>query len=406
MSRRPAETAHPDVPAVAPVVAPRLVLAQLLASLLDGVALSTIVLHVTLHLGFPAPLTGLVMAAAAAVALVLAVPLGTLADRVGLRRAGVGFTVLMALSLLGFVLTGSVVAFAVSITLFAVAQSASTAVRQGLAVSAAAPSARVGVRAVMHTWVNVGVGAGTALGALLAWAGGGGTFRAAYAVAALGSLGAAVVLSRLPGTAPRSRPSVGTWALLRADRVFARATALASVVQLTMPVLSVLLPVWVVRRTDAPVWAAGAAFALNTVLVMLTQRRWSARLRGPGDAARSAVLAALALLVAGALLAASAASSTPWLAVVVLGAGVVALTAGEVCGGAATWSVALGRVPDGAEGRYQSAFSMATSTARIVGPGVALPLVLGLGTAGWLLLAVVMASACLGIAGLSRTVEV
>lgn len=376
---------------------------QLVAAVVDGIALSTIVLHVTEHLGLTPRTTGLVLASAAVAALVLAGPLGVVADRVGLRRAGAVATLGSAAALLGYAVTDSLVAYAASAVSFVVAQAVAGAIRQALAVAGAPPDARLGVRATMHTVLNVGLGLGTVVGSLLAALDSGRAFRAAYVVAGLLSIAAAVVTLRLRGVDER-RASVappGGLATVLGDRQFVAATALASVVQLTMPVLSVLLPVWVLRHSAAPVWAAGAALALNTVLVIALQRPWSARLTSGAEVVASARLAAAALMGAGVLFTASGAVGSTVGATVLVGLAVVALTLGEVAGGAATWAVALGDVPADAEARYQSVFSMSSSGARIVGPAVALPLVVALPGVGWLVLGLAMAAACLGIGHLA-----
>lgn len=378
---------------------------QLLAAVVDGMALSTIVLHVTEHLGLAPATTGLVLSAAAAVALVVAGPLGAVADRVGLRRAGAVASLGSAVALLGYAAAGSLLGYAASAVAFVVAQAVSGAVRQALAVAGAPAGERLRIRATMHTLLNVGLGAGTVVGAVLAALGSSEAFRASYAAAGLLSIAAAVATLRLRGI-DEGRASVAPpsgLALVLRDHRFVAATALASVVQLTMPVLSVLLPIWVLRHTAAPAWAAGAALALNTALVIATQRSWSARLATSADVVRSARTAAGALLVAGVLFTASGSAGSPTAAIAYVALAVVSLTIGEVAGGAATWAVALSDVPDEAEGRFQSVFSMASSGARIVGPAVALPLVVSQPGVGWLALGLVMAAACLGVARLATT---
>src|SRR6185436_7701285 len=167
------------------------------------------------------------------------------------------------------------------------------------------------------------------------------------------------------------------------DHRFAVATFLATIVQLTMPVLTLLLPIWVLFYTDGPRWVPGAALALNTAIVIGMQTPWAARVVTPVAAARSADLAALALLAACTLMGAAAIDLGPTFAGVV--------TVGAVAGGAATWFVALRDVPPAAEGQYQSAFTMSTSTARIIGSAVALPLMTGVAFGGWIILGAAMA---------------
>ncbi len=372
----------------------------------EGVVLSTIVLQVTLEIGLPPSAIGLILALGAAASLVLAVPLGDLADRLGLSRAAALFAAVAAVAVAGYAITDSAAGFAVATVAFGIAQSTSAAARQALAVDGATAENRLAIRAGMNMLLNAGIGLGTVLGAVLAATGLGPTARLAYGIGAgvMVLTALASLALRRTGGAPRRPGLAGSLVALR-DRRFAAATGFAAAIQLTMPVLSVILPVWVLEHTAAPIWLSGVALALNTVLVIFGQRPYAARVTTARATARTAIIAAAGLGVAGSLLAVSGGVASPLVTVILVLAAIVALTIGEICGGIATWRVALDHVPAGAEGRYQAAFSMSTSAARIVGPAVALPLVIMLGPAGWLILTAVMAAACLGIAALAQPAQ-
>jgi MFS family permease len=378
--------------------------AQLATSTVEGVALSTIVLQATVEVGLPDSTVGMILAAGAASAMLLAMPLGHLADRWGLGRATALFAAVGASALVGYALMGSPAGFGVAAIAFAVAQSSSAAARQALAVAGAPPQDRLVIRATMHTLLNVGIGVGTVIGAILAATGLGPNVRVAYAAGAIVMAATAAVALTLPR--PPHRPTRSTGSPVAAawrDPRFALASGLAAVIQLTMPVLAVILPLWLIHRTAAPVWLPGVALAVNTILVIAFQRPAAARVATPRATSRTAVAAAVGLALAGMLLAASSVWTSPGVVVAIVLTGIAALTLGEVCGGIATWRVALDDVPAEAEGRYQAAFAMSTGLARIAGPALALPLVMTLGPAGWLILTTVMALACLGIAGLARS---
>ena len=176
---------------------------------------------------------------------------------------------------------------------------------------------------------------------------------------------------------------------------------MAAVIQLTMPVLTVLLPVWVLSYTSGQRWVPSAALALNTAIVVGAQTPWATRVVTPVSAARSAHLAAGTLLVSCILMGVAAVNLGPTYAAVVVVVAVVFLTIGEVTGGAATWFVALQDVPPAMEGQYQSAFSMSSSAARIVGSAVALPLMTGVVVGGWIILGAAMAAAALAVSALA-----
>ncbi|TQK71821.1 MFS transporter [Nocardioides sp. SLBN-35] len=378
---------------------------QLGTATVEGIVLSTIVLHATVTLGLPPASVGVILALGAGTAIALAVPLGMLTDRLGLGRAAAALSALASLALAGYAVTDTGAGFTAAAIAFAVAQSASGAARQALAVEGADPADRLAIRATMHMLLNAGIGIGTTIGALLAAVDLGTTTETAYGVGAVSMALAALLLVALTGRrrpgAGTSAPATGGMLLALRDRRFATALGLAAAIQLTMPVLSVILPVWVVLRSGGPAWLPAVALALNTVAVIAGQRRWAARVTSTRSTVRTGVAAAIALAAAGALLAVSARTDSPIAFSVVVVAGVLALTVGEIGGGLATWRVALSEVPAAAEGRYQAAYSMSTSAARIVGPSLALPLVLTLGPVGWLVLGATMASGCLGIAALA-----
>ena len=376
---------------------------QFAAAAVDGLVLSSVTVHALVRLQLSAATVGLVLAVAAAVALTAAPLYGAFADRLGLRRAGAGYAAAAAAALVGYAATRSLTGFAASAVVFVTVQAAAGSVRHALAVAGVRGGDRTRLRARMHTAVNAGLGCGTVLGVGVLAGATDTVFTIAYALGAVLSLVVAGATLRLPvahSTAPPSR-TAGVWLALR-DRPFAGAVALACLVQLTMPILSLLLPVWVLRSA-APAWTAGAALAVNTVLVITVQRGWAARLVDARTTALSALVAAASVVAAGLLLAALPSVDAPVPAVALVIAAVVALTVGEIGGGAAVWQVALQDVDATAEGRYQSAFSMSASGARILGPLVALPLVLHAGPAGWALLTLVMGAACLLVARRSRT---
>lgn len=374
-------------------------LVQFAGAAVDGLVLSSITVHALVGLQVGAETVGVVLAVAAAVAMVSAPLSGAIADRVGLPRAGACYATLSAAALVTYAATRSLTGFAVAAVVFVTAQAASGSIRHAIAVVGVQGADRTRLRASMHTVLNAGFGCGTVLGVVVLASATDAMFSTAYALGAVLSLitaGATLMLS-IPDLSERGRPRApGMWIALR-DRPFAVAVGLACLVQLTMPILSLLLPVWVLRSA-APSWTAGVALAVNTVLVISVQRGWAARLVDARTTARSALVAAAAMVTAGLILAALPRANSPAIAVALVIAAVVVLTVGEVSGGAAVWQVALQHVDTSAEGRYQSAFSMSASGARVLGPLLALPLVLHAGSGGWIVLALMMGAACLLVA--------
>ncbi|WP_226351501.1 MFS transporter [Pseudonocardia sp. ICBG601] len=374
----------------------RVRITQLVGSTVDGAVLATAVLYFSTRVGLAAETVGLVLAVAAACALGLSVPIGVLADAVGLRRAGVALSGLVVVSLVVYALAGGLVSYAAGAICFVVAQAGIGAVRQAVVAAAVAPEDRVRARAALHALLNAGMGLGTVWGAVVLAADSAALYRATFVGGAAAALVCTVLFAGLPATAPtRGGMAAGRRPGLAAlrDGRFVTVTGLSALLQLTMPVLSVILPLWVATRTGAPEWVAAVALGLNTILVLLLQTAWAARIGSVTAARRSAVTAGTALLVSCVLIGLAGSVGGAVLPTVLVLIGVTVLTAGEIGAGAATWFVAFRSVPEGAQGQYQAVFGMAASFARIIGPALVLPLVLATGEIGWLAVGAVMAAA-------------
>lgn len=375
----------------------RVYASQLIGSTTDGMVLATAVLYFATDVGLGEAAVGAVLAVAAGCALLASVPVGLLAARIGLRRTGVALSAVSAAALAGYAVADGLPAYAAGAICFAVGQAGTTVVRQAVVATRTAPEQRVRARGTLHTLLNAGMGLGTAGGTVLLAVHSTAGYVGSYLVGAVTVLGCAALFAGLPADRDAVAAAVrrpGTVALR--DRPFVQVTALFAVVQLTMPVLSVLLPLWVVPRTGAPAWAAGAALALNTVLVVAFQTPWAARVRDAASATRSGVVAAAALLAACLLIGLAGVDGGASAALVLAGAAL--LTVGEIGAGAMTWWVAFERVPEPVQAQYQGVFGMAASLARIVGPTAGIALVTGAGPVGWAVLGTAMAAACLAVA--------
>lgn len=381
----------------------RVYAAQVLGSTIDGVALSTAVLYFSTQVGITASAIGVVLAIGAASALLLSVPLGMFADAVGLRRAAVVLCVVVAAALAVYAVADSLWSYAIGAVLFLVSQAGIGAVRQAVVASAVAPEARVRSRAVLHTLLNTGMGLGTVAGSAIAIFDARLPFVVTFAAASIAALVCAGIFVGLPratgevSIAGARRPGL---VALR-DRRFVGITALAAVLQLTMPVLSVLLPLWIITRTDAPDWIAPVVLVINTALVIATQTAWTSRITTNAHSVRSLVVAAIALLAACALFGLAGIGQLP-VSVVLLLAGVVLLTLGEISGGAGVWHLAFSAMPSTAPAQYQAVFGMSGAVARILGPLLALPIVLTFGVWGWLGVGAAMAASAVALVVVAR----
>ena len=90
----------------------------------------------------------------------------------------------------------------------------------------------------------------------------------------------ALVLLRLPPMPPSPAAAPGRPALeVLRDRPYALVSFLNMITLLYMPLLSLVIPLWIVQRTEAPTWTVSALLVLNTLSVVLFQVRVARRVR-------------------------------------------------------------------------------------------------------------------------------
>ncbi len=230
-----------------------------------------------------------------------------------------------------------------------------------------------------------------ALGALAAGVAIGIGTRSAYDtllwVRAGAYVGCAAALLRVPHLAPMRREGLSRrWQALR-DGPYLAATASNALMSVHFAVPTVLLPLWIAERTQAPRSIVSGAFILNTVLIVVLQVRASRGVDDNRTAAQRMLWAGVAI-AGGLAVIALAAGTRPWLAVALVLAGVVVYTLGELWHAAASMEYQFGLAPAHAQGQYSGVFGLGQGLATafapaVVGIGLSLgePGLLGLGLA-------------------------
>jgi MFS family permease len=234
--------------------------------------------------------------------------------------------------------------------------------------------------------------AGMALGAIAAapflsigsiW-----TFRAILLLGGLCCLASAGLfgLIKVDAAAPtdtRTRWLSGLLPVVR-DRRYLTLTVANGALFMHTVLLSVGLPLWLVRSTDAPPGLLSALFTLNTVLAIILQVHFARRVSNSRDGTRALRYAGFSLAVFSLVLIASA-HSRNWLTISLLVLATVVLTCGELLQGAGAWELSYRHAPQALRTEYLSVFSLGGAGIGIVGPGL-LALVLSWQTKGLLAL--------------------
>ena len=373
--------------------------AQLANSVGDGAFYATSALFFTRVVGLSPTRVGLALTVAWAAGMLAGVPLGHLADRWGARRTTVLLALATAAALAGFLVVRSYSLFLLVACLYAVCQGGLAAARQALLAGLVDPARRTAVRASLQATLNAGLAVGAGLGALALTVDTAAAYLGVFALDSAAFLAAAVVLRRLPSVRrPASpAPSAGPrWAVLR-DRPYALLTLLNAVMCLNMPLLSLGLPLWIARRTDAPAAMSAVLLIVNMLVVVFFQVRVAHRVTDRRGAVRAAGRAGWLMLAACAVYALSGGHLGAGAAVAVLLAAAAIQVFGEMTQGAAAWELGFGLAPADRQGQYQGLFGMGPQIARMLGPLLLTTLLIGWGTAGWLALGALFLAAGLAV---------
>ncbi|MFG2000805.1 MFS transporter [Spirillospora sp. NPDC048911] len=392
---------------VPPAGAPRvLAAAQLAGSLGDGAFLVCSALFFIRVVGMSPGQIGLGLTVAWAAGSFAGVPLGALADRRGPR----GTAILLALATPGsvgaFLTVRSFLPFVLAACLYASFQSGLGAARQALLAGLVEPGRRTEARAFLQSTANAGLAIGAALGGLALQFDTEGAYLAIFAVDAVAFLVTGLILTRLPALPPAPPVESGEpkLAVLR-DRPYALLTLINTVMLLYMPMLSLVMPLWVVERTGAPRWTVAAMLVINTVCVVLFQVRVARGVTGLASATRFVRLAGMIMLACCAVFALSAYGSSAWPTALILLAGVVLQVAGEMFLAAGAWEIGFGLAPARRQGQYQGFFGMGVPLARMLGPVLLTTLIMGWGAPGWLVLGAIFLAAGSAMAPAVRWAE-
>ncbi|TDO48634.1 MFS transporter [Kribbella sp. VKM Ac-2527] len=369
-----------------PAGAPRnLALAQLANSVGDGAFIVTSALFFIRVVSLSTAQVGLGLTIAWLVGFLTGVPLGHLADRLGPRGIAILLALSTAVSVASFLFIRSFPLFLIAAIAYATSQTGLTAARQALLAGLVDPAERTRIRAFLQSTVNAGLAVGAALGGLALHFDTTAAYLTVFAIDAASFLIAAVLIHRVPAVKAVTAHVKGEprLAVLR-DRPYAVLTLLNAVMLMFMPLLSLVAPLWIVERTDAPDWMVASLLVINTIGVTLFQVRVARSVTDLRTATRSVRFAGVAMLAACAVFAISALGMSPATAAVVLAVAAALLTFGEMKLASGAWEISFGLAPEDKQGQYQGFFGTGPAIARMLGPALLTTLVLGWGPIGWM----------------------
>lgn len=366
-----------------------------------GIMMSVAVLYFTRAVDIPAAQVGLGMTIAAACGMVASVFAGRAADRFGARDTAILLVAVQGVAVSCYGLVGGFVPFVIAVSVVISCHSSAEAARGALVAGVVAPDQRVATRALLHSITNLGVSLGAVAGGLALHLDSGPFYAGVLIACGVLFAGSGLVYLRLPPVEQVPRPDGGPrWEAFR-DKPFVLFVALNALLIMHDGIATVVLPLWIAERTNAPVPVYAAILLLNTVMVVLFQVRAT---RGSNDVAGGvrALRTSGALLAGCCVLYALAAGQPAWVAAVVLLAGGAVHVFGELLHSAGSWALAFDLAPEHAHGQYQGVFNMSIQLGGVLTPVIGTALVMGAGWPGWVVLAAVLLGAGLAAPVVAR----
>ncbi|GAA0254317.1 MFS transporter [Cryptosporangium japonicum] len=344
-------------------------------------------LYLTRVVGLSPGELGVSLAVAGVVGIVLSLPGGAIADRVGARRVSLTINLVRAVACLAFLRVDGMLALTGVAAVFNGAQVVGSGVSNALITGLFTGDRRVRMlarsRAAVHAGNTVGAGLGAAVLAVdQQWA-----YVAAIVGNAVTFVVNAALLTGVPETTRGRRLS--RWAGLRGtairDRRYLAAMVPITALTACWAVQSTGIPLWVVSSTEAPAAVAATTVIVSSILIAALQSAVSARITTIRRGARAATVSGVVLAASCLVFVPAAWVGAGWAVVIILVGGLLHV-AGELLFVSGQWGVSVGLMREECRGEYQGLNATMTGAVQEFAPAAVAALVGGLGAEGWLVL--------------------
>jgi MFS family permease len=316
-------------------------------------------------------LTLVQVGAAISLASLIALPagplIGSVVDRVGAKRVLLAGNLLQGAGFVAYLLCDSFVAVTAWTVVVAVGRTAFWGSYGNIVAAISVPGERERWFGFLGALRNVGFAVGGLLSGLAITIGTQTAYAAVVVANAASYVVAFVLLLAVPAIQRSGHDApAGSWATVLRDRPYRVLWCSQLAYSMSMMVLNFAMPVYATTVLGLPGWVTGAVFTLNTIMVGFGQglvvRAMTGRVRW-----RILLVANLCFAVSYVvLLGATAVGIT--IGVVVVLAGSVVYTLGELTAGPVTSALAAEAAPEQLRGRYLSMIQLAWNLSSTVTP--------------------------------------
>lgn len=375
-----------------------LVVQSVLSAFGTGTFLTGTAVFFTQIVGLSGAQVGLGISASALVTLVLSLPIGRFTDRIGAKKLWIAAAAAEAALYLAWPVVTGFSLFVALLSVLAVVEASGMSARNVYRIAVFPRDIRVGALARMRAARNVGYTLGAGAGGVALGVGSREAIMAVPLLTAVVLVVNAVMVSRLPPLPGAGQPAGPSGAAEAVDEVrhaggpawrnvgFVVLSFTNGVLSSNQVLLNIVVPLWLVERTDAPRVLLAWLFGTNTVLAVLLQVRASRGAETVPGALRAVRRSGWAFVVSCAVIAVTH-DTVGWVSIVLIWAGHVTITGAELWQSASDWGFTSELSDPRRLGDYQGIWSVGYQIEPIVFPALYTFLALKWGAPGWIVIA-------------------
>ena len=390
----------------------RLALQSLLFATAQGAFLTGSAVFFTEVVGLTASQVGLGLTIAGVVSFLVAYPAGRLVDRVGPKRMWAIGTLASAAAFAFWPWMRGFTAYMALTVVFETLQNSGGAGRNAYILDILPPAERVEAQAFLYSALNLGFTIGALIsGGALAFPHGE-VIRWVPLLSVLVGVVNAIAITRLPRAPHDLRAAAREHRLEEradtprpiANRGWSAASFCTGVLNTNQVLLTVVIPLWLVQRTDAPHWLLAWLFGTNTVLCVVLPSFTSRGVQTIEDALRRTRWSTGFFVLACAITLFSH-STVGLLTALLVWLGHVAVTGAELAGNSGNWVFEAQLMDPHRRGEYSGLGEAASSLSYLGAPALYTFLVMRWGAPGWLVIAGIVILGGIGLHPSARAAD-
>ncbi len=380
-----------------------------LSAFATGTFLTGTAVYFTQVVGLSGAQVGLGMSVAAGVTLLLQLPMGRFSDRVGAKPLWAVASALEAALYFAWPLIGGMATFVLMLSVLAIVETAGRNARNVYRIAVFPRDVRVRALAYMRAARNVGYTLGAGASGVALGIGLDAVRLIPLVTGALLVLNAVLVAAVLPVIARQVTASDADDPASAAPPAWRNTGFLVlgicnGVLSSNQVLLNVVVPLWLVERTDAPQALLAWLFGTNTVLAVLLQVRASRVADSVDGSLRAVRWSGYAFLVSCALIAWTH-ETVGWVSILLIWIGHVTITGAELWQSASDWCFTSELSDHRRLGDYQGVWGLGYQIEPIVFPALYTWLALSVGTPGWIVIALIGVTAAVVAHPAARAAE-